>query len=525
MVEDVPRRTRLLGVGMLAYVLNTSEEEAGALDSGKSVLSHEQREVLNQLEQFLAHVFQRRSSNIVLEPQDAGRLTEVGFRNGRSFFSELRAKLGGTTCVQEFEDDVQEAIARMCDECFPFTLLPVSGTSDHFGRMELPRFSGTTAHEDFMTAVRSDASLTKLFPDGAPDELSWSPHLLSSFGRGRSVQLCLLHEGVIEAGVAAMHAQGRSSVSDLRSATFEMLDALRRIAEGEDIDLPVIDTFDLLGLPNDVEISVRDAKLVGMPREFLRHVPAVARPGKRGEMVLGCMLERKARFSARPMNPGSEGESRGWPVECTHSSAGSDKLVALATGLALDGESFIAARRRSTITIDPINGVSPSWTSFDGKPLHDHLATKEECRRLDELTRSLESVDLGRIHVAVNRFLKAMIGRAEPEDSLIDAVIGLENLFGGRTEAAFSMASGVSRLLGKDRAEREKVFSKIKKVYRARSDVVHGREIKRQDDVSLLRADALTFLKRCLVELLMNRRDLLEPDSAGRVQALVLGDD
>ena len=413
----------------------------------------------------------------------------------------------------------------MCQECFPFTLLPVIRRENYFEHMRLPSFFRSPLHEDFMSAVRSDGSLMKLFPDGAPDELSHSAQIYTSFGTGSSEQLCFLHEAVIQAGIAAMHARGRSSASDLQSATFEMLAALRSVADGYDVELPVIETFDLLGLPDGVEIPAMDGRLVGMPREFMRHIPPDARPGMKGEgRVFGCMLERRARFTIGLLPFGREPETNEWPVDVTHENGGRHELVSLATGLALAGEPFIAARRRSTITIDPIFGVSPRWSSSEGHSRRHHLATEEECQRLEELVTSLEDVDFTRIQLTANRFLKAVIDRADPEDSLIDAVIGLESLFGGRSDIAFSLASGVSKLLGNNKAEREEIFSDVKKIYTARSNVVHGKEMKLRNDVTALRASALSYLQRCFVELLENRQDLLELDSTSRVRTLILDD-
>lgn len=525
MASHVPQRTRLLGIGMLAYVLNIGEEEAVALDSGDSVLSAEQRAALDRLERFLAEVFRHRSRNNVLQPQDSDLITDFGFRNGRSIFTELRADLGGTKLMESSGDDVQKAIARLCEECFPFTLLPLPRAQYHFGRMDLPRFFGTPLLEEFMTAVRSDGSLMKLFPDGAPDDLSRSLQIFTSFGRGSSVQLCLLHEELIRAGTAVMHSRGKCSAADLQSATFEMLAALRKLAEGDDVGLPVIETFDLLGLPECAEIPVRDGRLVGIPRGFLRHIPAEARPEMNEGSVFGCMLDRTVTFSIKLVAPGDEDETADWPVNVTRESAGRDKQVSLATGLALNGEPFVAARRRSTITIDPIHGVNPRWSSSADNSRHhnNHLATEDECQRLEEVARALESVNFSRVEIAASRFLKAVIGRAEPEDSLIDAVIGLESLFGGGPQIAFSMASGVSCLLGKDSAERVKIFHEIKEIYRARSTVVHGDKLKQKVDVRSLRASALSYLKRCLVELLETRQKLLGLDTESRVRALVLG--
>lgn len=70
-----------------------------------------------------------------------------------------------------------------------------------------------------------------------------------------------------------------------------------------------------------------------------------------------------------------------------------------------------------------------------------------------------------------------MIGRAQPGDSLIDAVMGLESSFGGRARTAISMAGGASRLRGKRQAEREEVSAEINAICNARCDAVAWQEI------------------------------------------------
>lgn len=175
-----------------------------------------------------------------------------------------------------------------------------------------------------------------------------------------------------------MHAKGASIESDLRSATFEMLSALRKPANGYDVELPVIEAFDLSGPPEGVEMPVGDGRLAGAPRAFLRRIPADAKPELGKKPVIGCMLVREATFSIRFMALGGTGRTSGRPDEITRESAGRDSLASLATGLARNGGPLVVARHRATIAIDPIRGVQQRWSSADLDTRYRRSATEEE---------------------------------------------------------------------------------------------------------------------------------------------------
>ena len=125
--------------------------------------------------------------------------------------------------------------------------------------------------------------------------------------------------------------------------------------------------------------------------------------------------------------------------------------------------------------------------------------------------------------MSINRFISAAINRGDLKDSLVDAVIGLEGLFGGRAEIALSVAVGAAKLLGKSPVERRGIFESSKKVYGARSDLVHGNAMKvAKLDIPHLRVSALSLLRRCLLELLESRNDLLTLKAHERVKELVI---
>jgi hypothetical protein len=68
------------------------------------------------------------------------------------------------------------------------------------------------------------------------------------------------------------------------------------------------------------------------------------------------------------------------------------------------------------------------------------------------------------------------VGRREPIDGFIDAVIALEHLLlqTDSDELGFRLALRGAWLLGADRAGRQEYFDALKRIYSLRSGVVHG---------------------------------------------------
>ena len=299
MTEVIPPRTRHLGSRLLAFVLDISNERACDLLSGAATLAPREETAIVKLEAALDKVAEGRVSNKVLEFYDAMSLASNRNPEGQNLFTQIRQMSGAGRSPISGTDEVEAALSKICFECFPFTLLP----SDHWeisrGQPQLPTIFNTQLLSEFMTAVRADRSLMRLFPEGASDDLAASTMIFTSFGNGSSVQICLLHERVIQAAIALMRIRKQYGVADLQAAAIEMLNAVRKIAEGEDVDLPVVDTFDLVGLPDEFEIPAGDGRLRCIPRDFIRSIPLEARPATNSEKdIFGCMLVREAKFSA-----------------------------------------------------------------------------------------------------------------------------------------------------------------------------------------------------------------------------------
>ena len=453
-------------------------------------------------------------------------LTSLRFNNGLPVLPGLRAMAGGDLVIEGSSDPAKQALAEICLDCYPFTLLPERHDQFHFGMLELPHFYGSEKLNRFVAAVRNDTILMSLFPEGTDDDMAGSHQYFTSFRHGGGVQLVLLHQNLIQSGVALMHARNQSSTASLQLAVWEMLDALRGSLSGAAPKLPVFDLFDLVGLPNDFSFPMENSKLLGIPNNFVRHLPRDARPAQSWEGdMLGGILERQCEFKIAIMPSSFElGFQGNWPIEMTtNTDLELRNAVALSTSLATNTERTTAARWRATITIDPLRGVGQSWSTRSASLGSQHVLDTVECQNLTDRLTTISVSNLQQIEMAIGRFLSATTRRDDQQDSLVDAVIGLESLFGGRAEISLSVASGAANLLGKDAVERKSIFETAKKIYNARSALVHGssKQVLKLD-VPSLRISALDLLKRSILELLEARPDLLPLSGQERVKELVI---
>ena len=527
--SGVPGHTKGLGAPLLAYILNIDDEQAALYLKHGGPLTSQQQTTLNHMERVLNNVKQKRAQNMVLQWGDTETLSDFSDPSGRSIFNCLRMLNGGDLSHVVYDDPVMNALSDMCVECFPSTLLPRAHDDPSFGRIALRRFFGKKQLKDFLSAVRMDDDLMSLFPDGIDDELVTSRRFFTSFGSGGCVQACLLHENILRSAVALMHSRTESSISAFQAAACEMLDILRAAVSGRPTKLPVFQIFGLIELPEDCEIPFKDSVLLRSPKLFLKHIPHTAHPAtnSKNKAVAGCMLKMDCDFNVQFVPSDTEPDfTDGWPLEIS-----SDKIkglcedVILGIALAANGDLNSSARSGSNIRIDPLTGIQQSWTSRGTDPCNQSPPfDSSECERLEKYLKLLSRQNMEPLKMAKTRLISAVIDRplhdAGVQDSLVDAVIGLENLFGGRGEISFSLATGVSKLLGLSLDERNDIFAEAKKVYKARSKVVHGNST--QMNVSSERASAVSLLRRSLVELLTAKPELIGLKPQDRVKKLAL---
>jgi hypothetical protein len=93
----------------------------------------------------------------------------------------------------------------------------------------------------------------------------------------------------------------------------------------------------------------------------------------------------------------------------------------------------------------------------------------------------LDAIPFGRLGVAPRRLMQASAERSDALDSLVDAVIAWEALFGTETEVTFRVSGALARLLRQTGEDRRKLRTRPSNIYRLRSKVVHGVEVDPQE--------------------------------------------
>lgn len=522
--NEFPIYARSLGRELLAYALNIDPTHMQALMISGGPFSVEHRAALNAIDAIVLQKKGNKSSQS-LDWIDVKNLADVRYTNGLNPFNSFRSQLGGDCRVLPSDDPVKMALAKMCVDAYPASLLPLSG-SFILRRFEIPNFFNTPILQEFNEALMADGDLAKLFGDVGDNPFANGLRYYTSMGNGSNVQMGLVQENLIRSGFALMHLKGEYSVADLQHATWKMVDILRSALGGRPTQVPHVAVFDLVGLPSSFNLQLREGQLSGIPEPFLKHIPQEATPATTASGdILGCLFIGECDYEISiPQDGLDHGTASDWPVNLSALfERNAREKISLATALAISEDRAAAARSRATITIDPLNGVGQSWMPHSITLGHPLYADDNQCLQISKFAKIIDEVDFPNIDLAARRFVSAVIHRLDQTDSLIDAVIGLENLFGNRSEISFSVATGVALLLSTDGKERMEIFKDVKKVYDARSAYVHGDKQRiAKIDLSSARTTAVGYLKRCLQVMFESRSDLIPLSASDRAKHLAL---
>jgi hypothetical protein len=158
------------------------------------------------------------------------------------------------------------------------------------------------------------------------------------------------------------------------------------------------------------------------------------------------------------------------------------RLLPLAILLSGERENYLLSESLwQTVLLPGSPGSSYTGALPRGSPWFDRFISAEVLTDKDheDLLRWATIVDANHhpsLEVAVRRTLSAVRERIDHEAALIDAVIAMESLFGhgGETEVTFRVTSAITVLLEADPTARAPFRTQLGKVYKTRSQVVHG---------------------------------------------------
>jgi hypothetical protein len=163
---------------------------------------------------------------------------------------------------------------------------------------------------------------------------------------------------------------------------------------------------------------------------------------------------------------------------------------------------YVQFRRDKVLSGGPRMGSTISSNRGIGHVIGE--LSDSDVERTRVVHHTLESSpNLGHCQIAIRRWDAVTAGPGH-EDTIVDSWVGLESLLfsgGASGELSYRASLRLAVLIGRDAAERRRLFSEVRKAYDARSRVLHGANTGSLD-LPRLAADARGYLRRALVAVL-----------------------
>lgn len=175
----------------------------------------------------------------------------------------------------------------------------------------------------------------------------------------------------------------------------------------------------------------------------------------------------------------------------------------------------------------PLDAQGSSATGRDQPSLFGTQAYvgPDEVAELQHWGRIVQRHYTTRLDIAIRRLAISVTHRLDSADGLVDAMVALESMFAGgsKTELTFRVAAAVAWLLApEDVCARRAIHKEVRELYAVRSSIVHGQQVKKAEQLPLLRDRAFSLGQDCLRSLYAGHPGLLNKDD--RSFDLVLGE-
>src|SRR6266508_3021827 len=483
---------RDFGKPVIAWACNLSDGQVEQLLTQDLSLQEPQARILGQLVGRLFSIRLRAAVQGFPVPLFLSEFSGVQGSTDRNILNVWREEAGGEMPRIASDDSVINPLQHLALDAYPTLLMAPYLLQD--ANPGLTLFFSTfsfrhPARRGFENAVLQDDALTLLFPTKGEDEINTYSQVMSSTGRGGTIQLSGLASQVIQFSYALMRIRGGLSVDQLFSSVQEAITILRDVASGREARVPTFVGFNNISLEATAPIQVPWGTLKPYTELFSEFVPSQARPSHTNvgdtDVTLGFVLETSFPYhiAVGPWAPGpSREELPTWPSGMDADREILDhncRLTALLLSLAIERAPPIAGALAWTMVLDPILvGGSISWNERAYPPVDFFRVRDEHIESIRGWASIITSVDDSKIRIAQRRTLSALTQRHDPVDSFIDAVVAWENLFGaGQGELRFRISASMASLLSDVADERLALQNEISKLYDRRSKVLHGDDL------------------------------------------------
>jgi hypothetical protein len=369
------------------------------------------------------------------------------------------------------EDKVQAALVEMARGTFPDIL-------DADVRIS---FSESPAFAAFQSALEDDPVLSVFAP---PEQ----PFVNQSLGHGWLVQDGTLPVALALSAARLHVAAGLESQDD--DAYLETLASVLRAFRAA-IGGAVTDATVVVGIEG---LTIGAGRVIETPWGRLRAASALEREIRSSRLaptaILTFTTPVRLAVGAESDDLASQGHDRAAlgaavdriallaPLAALLAHTDRDEYVVPAVVWA---SSVVAGEFGSVYFAANRGGASGSHATNQNVPVRDggRPLGEDEEKALVRWCELVEQHYDAAIEIAVTRTMRALVERYAEADSLIDALIAAESLFGGggASETSPRVASALAILLEPEIPKRRAYRATLGKVYRARNSVVHGGEV------------------------------------------------
>jgi Apea-like HEPN len=517
--NDVEYLQRLLGSPFVDWVL---AEPAGTLTPA-------QRKVASDLAQLLRQ-------SISLQPElpiehVIPRLASYQKSYGMTLINHARQRAGGNTqSPEEVPDRLLNAFRAFAVECYGEMLLP--GGPFRGSGLDFHNYCHTRSGKNLVHAFIAERMLPKV------PEVDYSKMDADTAYLYRSLNPGMFASGLVRcAWNLAKIDHGTPSLAEFIEQLAVAVDQFRTYLEGEPTTVTAIASLTGVRLPPGTEISgqwgrIRSARPEDHPpalRDLAsQRTGTTTESGDRieisgaGDVIIEARV--RVKFELRV-------DGNGWSEHPLDDFGDTIDRISLAFALAVTRPARPVIYCMWARTLYPTGGTDP-WPLADPNFMAMRvpaLLTAEEINSWERWINVITSADMTYLKRAVTYTLRAMTERRDAYDRLIDAVIAWESLFGGHPDTTLRISASLARLLHSSAEERQAAQVEYKKIYGARSDIVHSNHnsLKKLaiQQVDQYCKSAIDVSLKAIERILTTHKDLLTLDSATRSLRVLLGAD
>jgi hypothetical protein len=524
---DLSLPLEAFGEPLVSYAINVPTlDESRFTETQKSILeilTQASIEVLRQdsptqrnftRRQFIARTFEG--------PQDHG------------IISQSRSMCGSPPPTFDEPDPVKRDLYRLVYELYPLTLVrheAVFGLSSSWDRYQASSVLAFKAGDSLARHALADSDLAKLYPGDWHDKMSRNnlyevtSNMTWISGSSRSEQLIALPDALASFTFQSGAIAGANDFWDYLPHASRAVDLARRLANGQAVAIPLVVGFTNISFEPGVTILLDE----GRARSAEERTSSIA-GGYSGTSSATVVVALEV--SERLLEV-VEGVSNDRAFEKRLELMGA-RAEAAWRAVNIASYAFILASRENEIFAPQVDGyveLNPISSGATQRHTYRYPSTfpprsldTRDARRVEMRFREIKARHPDSLNVTMKRLVSAVSQRNDALDAFVDAVLCWENMFSGAPETNFKVCASIALLLEpNDPSRRAALFKRLKKLYTARSTLVHGGKEASLEEATRMK-DETVWIAIQTVQSVYSRDDLVDCKSADeRHQRLILG--